>query len=106
MVKNEVIKVKANEYKDEIVKFMETDRVFDNELLNKLDADLVILVDYSEGDLTQLYKCKEYPKIIKTQDNLSIIGYFIINDNIFSKIDDDYSKLELYKYYMVHRNYS
>ena len=103
MVKNGEINVNINDYKEEIKKLYGESYYKDNELLNNLNADLIILVDYSESDLVQYYDCKEYSLIIKRQGDRPIIGYFEINGQIFQNIVEDYSKLEFYKYYMLHQ---
>ena len=94
MVKKDEIKVNPGEYKQKVLDLGKQPN-FDNE-----DADLVILVDYSFISP----KCSESIEIIKgSKTERPTIGYFRINHSIISKVTEDYSKLEFYKYYMLHQ---
>jgi len=97
MIKNNENKVNFNEYK-QIIK-NKYNKISD---FNKVDADLVIFVDY--GTLGSSPQCDENSQILKgSKTERPTIGYIKINSNKFSGITEDYSKSEFYKYYMLHQ---
>ena len=95
MIKKNEGKVIPTEYKQKINNFLDIETTFDS-----VDEDLVIFVDYSFLGST----CDESIKILKgDKAQRPTIGYFKINHNKLSTIADDFSKLEFYKYYLLHQ---
>ena len=72
---------------------------------NELNEDLVILVRTKNGDIDDMAECLEKSKVIKTNnDGRPIIGYIVINTDLYTKIDNDLEhKKEFFSYLFLHQ---